>query len=57
MSSNYNKKRNKNKYFRGDYATVNSSQTISEIFEDLLDGKYPKEVTGIEDTKKEMVEK
>ena len=32
---------------------------IKNIFNILLffNGKYPKEVTGIEDTKKEMVEK
>ena len=34
-----------------------SSQTKSGIFYYLLNGKYLKEVTGIEDTKKEMNEK
>ena len=34
-----------------------SSQTISGIFDYLLNGKYPKEITDIEDAKKEMAEK
>ena len=42
---------NKNKCFRGDYATVHSCQTISGIFDYLLNGKYPKKVTDIEDAK------
>ena len=42
---------------RGNYLTVYSSQTISEIFEYLLNGKYPKEVTNIEDTKKRWLKK
>ena len=45
-------KSNKNKYFRGDYATVYSNQTISGIFDYLLNGKYHKEITDIEDVKK-----
>ena len=45
-------KSNKNKYFRGDYATVYSNQTISGIFDYLLNGKYPKEITDIENVKK-----
>ena len=45
-------KSNKNKYFRGDYATVYSNQTISGIFDYLLNDKYPKEITDIEDAKK-----